>query len=138
LYIDNRKLLIERLKSRDLDPELVKSVDECAQIDAQQAAAQAQKSQMEDTVNQAKAQSLQAKAGKDSADAQATQEQNQAQISKILAEVQAKLADTSLKKGKLDLEHLQTLMQDLRERSQGAAQQNNVKERKNVSTGTRA
>ena len=122
LYINNRKLLIERLKSRDLDPELVKSQDECDAIDAQQAQMAQQKSSVEDQVNQAKAGSLNAKAQKDTTDAQVTQEQNQAQISQILADVQAKLADSTVKKGKLQLDHIATLLQDLRERSLGKQQ----------------
>jgi hypothetical protein len=129
MYINNRLLLIERMKSRDLDPDLVKSQEECDAADAQQAQMAAQKSQMEDQVNQAKAGSLQAKAQKDTTDAQVAQEQNQAQISKILAEVQSKLADSTVKKGKLDLEHIQTLMEDLRERSLGKQQIDAQKER---------
>ena len=141
MYVDNRKLLIERLKSRDLDPELVKSQDECDQIDAQQAQMAQQKSQIEDGVNQAKAGSLQAKAQKDQVDAQVTQEQNQAQIAQILAEVQAKMADASVKKGKLQLDHIATLLEDLRERSLGKQQidaQKEMQESKAQSQGVKS
>ena len=122
MYMDNRKLLIERLKSRDLDPGLVKSKEECEAADKQQANMASQKSQIEDQVSQAKAGSLQAKAQKDTTDAQVKQEQNQAEISRILAEVQSKLSDSATRKGALDLAHIQTLMEDLRERSLGKQQ----------------
>jgi hypothetical protein len=122
MYINGRKLLVERMKSRDLDPELVKSQKECDAVDAQQAQIAAQQSQLATGESQAKTQSLTAKAGKDTASAQVMQEQNQAQIAQILADVQAKLAGAKGVADKNSLESTKTLLEDLRERSLAGAQ----------------
>ena len=123
LYINGRQLLVERMKSRDLDPDLVKSQKDCDAADEQQAQMAMQQSQLASGESQARTQSLTAKAGKDTASAQVMQEQNQAQIAQILADVQAKLANAKGVADKNSLESTKTLLEDLRERSLAGAQQ---------------
>jgi hypothetical protein len=122
MYINGRKLLVERMKSRDLDLDIVKTQKECDAVDKQQAQIAAQQSQLATGESQAKTQSLTAKAGKDTASAQVLQEQNQAQIAQILADVQAKLAGAKGVADKNSLESTKTLLEDLRERSLAGAQ----------------
>jgi hypothetical protein len=120
LYIDNRKLLIERFKARDLPVDLVKSKEECDAADAQQAQMAQMQTQAEAGVNQAKAASLNAKAGKDTADTQKSQEQNQAQIAAILSQVQVNLANAKGTEDRSKLEHIKTLLDSLQQQSDGA------------------
>ena len=92
-------------------------------IGLQQAQLAAQQTQLASGESQARTQSLTAKAGKDTASAQVLQEQNQAQIAQILADVQAKLANAKGVADKNSLESTKTLLEDLRERSLAGAQQ---------------
>jgi hypothetical protein len=122
LYINTRDLLIDRFKSRDLNPDRIKTKEECAAIDKQQAELAANQTQLAGGESQAKTQSLSAKAAKDTASAQIMQEQNQAQIAQLLADVQAKLANAKGVSDKNQLESTKTLLEDLRERSLAGAE----------------
>jgi len=124
-YVDGRELLISRFKSRDLDPNIVKTKEVCAQIDSSNAQAAAAKSQLEDGMTTAKTQDLSAKAQKTTVEAQATQSQNQAKIAELLSKVEGNLASAKSMKEKSTLETMKTLLETLKgEETSGQPTQN--------------
>lgn len=114
-YIDLRGLLIDRFAARDLDPKRIKDQKSCDAIDAGNAQAAQNKSQIEDGINTAKAQDLTAKAGKTTAETESITSQNQAKLAELLSKVEANLTGAKSMKEKSNLEHMKVMLETLKE-----------------------